>query len=346
MARTSRSRPDARAGAFASPPIRLCFTLTLCNDRSMRHVLTRLALTLLALTAAAAPTAEPAAGAPSADDLTLASVFAVVRDLDSGATLYRKHDDVATPIASVTKLMTAMVVLDSGAPMDEWLTIVDWPERPANNAYSRLRIGSQARRGELLRIALMSSENLATNVLASHHPGGYRAFVAAMNAHAASLGMTHSHFVDPAGLSPANRASAGDLARLVEAAWKRDTLRRFTTGYQHRAHFKGPRYTLPYGNTNPLVASSRWDVELTKTGYLTEAGRCLVMVTRVQDRPVAMVLLNSFGTRTPLGDAGRVRRWITTGHGGRVAGAARDYERRQVNLLERRGGDGAAESAR
>ena len=292
---------------------------------------------LLALAALPAAAATPEPG-----NLHLASVHAVVMDLESGRTLYRKHADVEVPIASVTKLMTALVVMESGQSLDEWLTIVDWDLDLTKNAYSRLRIGSEAQRGELLRIALMSSENLATNVLASHHPGGFTGFVAAMNARAQALGMTRSTFVDPAGLSPDNRSSADDLARLVKAAYDIEDLGRLTTGYQHTARFRNPRYSLPYGNTNPLVASSRWSPELTKTGYLTEAGRCLVMVTRVDERPVAMVLLNSFGSRTPLGDAGRIRRWLTTGEGGTVAGAARDYERQGVQALLQPAGPAAA----
>jgi len=277
--------------------------------------------------------ADAATGQPAPDRLKLASVHAVVMDLHDGEVLYRKHADVAAPIASVTKLMTAIVVLDGGQPLDEWLTIVDWPEELEKNAYSRLRIGSEAQRRELLRIALMSSENLATNVLAHYHPNGNVGFIAAMNAKAAALGMNGSRFVDPAGLSPDNRASAMDLARLVQAAYEYPEIRELSTQYQHTARFRQPRYSLGYGNTNPLVTSSRWRVDLTKTGYLREAGRCLVMVTEVDDRPLALVLLNSFGTRTPLGDAGRVRRWITTGDGGRIAGAARDYERQQVKAL-------------
>jgi len=297
--------------------------------------LTLLFVLLLPLQSGAA-----AADGPAAERLELASVHAVVMDLRDGEELYRKHADVAVPIASVTKLMTAIVVLDAGQPLDEWLTIVDWPGELEKNAYSRLRIGSEAQRRELLRIALMSSENLATNVLAHHHPGGNAGFIAAMNAKAAALGMTRSRFVDPAGLSPDNRASAGDLAKLLRTAYDYPEIRELSTRYQHTARFRQPRYSLGYGNTNPLVASSRWQVDLTKTGYLREAGRCLVMVTEVDGRPLAMVLLNSFGTRTPLGDAGRVRRWITTGDGGRIAGAARDYERQQVKaLLESSAGD-------
>jgi D-alanyl-D-alanine endopeptidase (penicillin-binding protein 7) len=268
------------------------------------------------------------AAAQSAERIQLASVHAVVSDLATGDVLYAKRDDIAIPIASVTKLMTAMVVLDGQQPLDEWVPIVAWKTSYGKNRYSRLRVGSETTRGELLRLALMSSENLASYVLASHYPGGVEAFIAAMNAKAAALGMLQSHFDDPTGLSTSNRASAADLVRMVRAAYGYDTIRKYSTTYQYTAKFRNPNHTLGYGNTNPLTASSRWDVELSKTGYLTEAGRCLVMVADIDDRPVVMVLLNSFGTSTPLGDAARVRRWLETGSSGGVARAARDYERR------------------
>lgn len=296
--------------------------------------LSHLSVLLAVLCTVLPATPFASAEAPPEGGLELASVNAVVTDVESGKVLFRKYADVAVPIASVTKLMTAMVVLDGGQPLDEWLTIVDWNHKMQKNAYSRLRIGSEARRGELLQIALMSSENLATNVLASHYPGGYDGFVAAMNAKAEALGMSHSRFVDPAGLSPENRASADGLARMARAAYGYPALRSLSTEYQHTAQFRAPRYTLPYGNTNPLVASSRWQVGLTKTGYLKEAGRCLVMVAEVDGRELVLVLMNSLGSRSPLGDAGRVRRWLTTGQGGSVAPAARDYEREQVRALK------------
>ncbi len=261
-------------------------------------------------------------------DIELASANAVVAELETGKVLLRKHAEIAVPIASVTKLMTALVVLDSKQPLDEWLTIVKWDHRNEKNAYSRLRVGSQVQRGELLRIALMSSENLATHVLARHYPGGVEAFVADMNDKAAALGMARTRFTDPAGLSPENRSTADDLVALVRSAYGYQAVRAFSTGQQHDVRFKNPSYALAYGNTNPLVASTTWNLELSKTGYLTEAGRCLVMVADVDDHRLVMVFLNSFGKRSPLGDAGRVRRWLTTGHGGRVAGDAREYERR------------------
>jgi len=292
---------------------------------------------LLALTAAVP---VPAAG----DGLRLASAHAVVGDLERGDVLYAKHADVAVPIASLTKLMTALVVLDGGQPLDEWLPIVDWNASYGKNRYSRLRVGSEATRGELLRVALMSSENLAAHNLARHYPGGLEAFVAAMNDKARALGMTATRFDDPTGLSTGDRSTALDLWKLVQAAYGYDTVREYSTTFQHHVTFHKPRYTLGFGNTNPLTAASRWDVALTKTGYLAEAGRCLVMVADVDGRPVAMVLLNSFGRRTPLGDVSRVRRWLQTGSGGVVAGPALDYERRVSAALDATAAGGSADS--
>ena len=263
----------------------------------------------------------------------LASVHAAVVDLDTGETLIAKHADVSVPIASVTKLMTALVVAESGAPYGEWLTIKDWHTQQTKNAYSRLRITSQAKRGELLRIALMSSENLAAYNLAANHPQGYEAFIAAMNQQAQRLRMSSSTFADPTGLSVDNKASATDLIALLKAVDKHKTASGYSTTWQHTARFRKPRYALGYGNTNRLVASSRWQVELTKTGYLSESGRCLAMIVRVGGRRLAIALLNSKGSRSPLGDAGRIRRWLANGDPGRVAQAARDYERQVVRDL-------------
>ncbi len=258
--------------------------------------------------------------------LQLASVSAAVATLDSGELVYGKRADWVMPIASITKLMTALVVLESGAPLDEWLRVEERHFPAAANAFSRIRPGSEARRGDLLRIALMSSENYAAYLLARHHPEGYDAFIEAMNRKALALGMMQTRFVDSSGLSHENVASAEDLVKLARAAYALPTLRKYSTGGRYSVHFRQPGYTLYYGNTNPLVHSSRWQVDLTKTGYLTEAGRCLLMVTEIDGEPVAMALLNSFGTRTPLGDAGRIRRWLQTGHGGTVAKAAQRYE--------------------
>jgi serine-type D-Ala-D-Ala endopeptidase (penicillin-binding protein 7) len=295
--------------------------------------LTLLAMVLLACTATLnARTLQPNGNTttPAAEALELASVHALVATLGNDMRLYAKHADRVVPIASITKLMTAMVILDAGQPLDEWVTIVA-RDRPAPaNAWSRIRTGSEARRGDLLRIALMSSENLAAHVLARHYPGGYEAFIAAMNAKAGMIGMTESRFVDSTGLSTENTATATDLAKLARAAYDYDIIREFSTTSQHDVYFRQPRYALSYANTNPMTRSDRWSVGLSKTGYLTDAGRCLVMVTTIGDEPLVVVLLDSFGRRTPLGDAARIRRWLETGTSGPVAGAARDYERQRI----------------
>ncbi len=266
--------------------------------------------------------------------LHLASVHAAVVDLDEGVMLYAKHADRPVPIASVTKLMTALVVLDSGADLDEQLTVVEREREAANNAYSRIRPGSTMARGGLLRLALMSSENRAAYNLAHYHPGGFDAFVAAMNRKAEALEMHRSRFVDPTGLSPRNRATAADLIRLLTAALAREEIRDYTQTGSYTARFGNPAYTLPYGNTNPLVRRAGWDVLVSKTGYLDEAGRCLATVVRVDGRRYGVVVLNAFGRLTPIGDIGRIRRWLVEGEGGRVAGPALAYERRKTAPLE------------
>ncbi|MCZ6855241.1 MAG: D-alanyl-D-alanine endopeptidase [Gammaproteobacteria bacterium] len=274
--------------------------------------------------------AETTANAGTSSSVALASVSAVTADVETGELLVAKHADLVMPIASITKLMTAMVVLDSETSLKEWLPISDWKSKLGKNAYSRIRIDSQAKRGDLLRIALMSSENRAAYILGLNHPGGMPSFVNAMNARAKSLGMTMSNFVDPMGLSPDNRSTARDLSYLVAAAHDYPVIREYSTTRQHTVRFRSPRYKLGYGNTNPLTGSSRWNVTLSKTGYLKESGRCLVMVTETGGQFVVMVMLNSLGTRSPLGDAGRMRRYLETGARGNVATAARDYEQRMV----------------
>ncbi|MDX1608582.1 MAG: D-alanyl-D-alanine endopeptidase [Halofilum sp. (in: g-proteobacteria)] len=291
---------------------------------------------LLASGTLAAEDADPPPPSPATPDpaaLELASVNAAIADLESGRVLYRKNADRVVPIASITKVMTALVVLESGADLEEWLTVVEREHAAPNNAYTRLRRGSQARRGDLLRIALMSSENHAAYVLARHHPGGLSAFVEAMNDKARALGMERTRFVDPSGLSARNRSTADDLLKLVTAATANATIRRFTDTPRHTVQFRYPRYRLRYGNTNVLAYRRRWDLDLSKTGYLDEAGRCLVMVTDIEGRQVAMVLLDSFGRRTPVGDAGRIRRWLETGEGGSIAAAARRYEQRRSEQM-------------
>lgn len=268
------------------------------------------------------------------ENVVLGSVMAAVYDPVSGQTLYSKNADVQAPIASITKVMTAMVVLDSGESLEEMLTITRAERESERNGYSRMRIDSQLSRDDLLRIMLMASENLAAWNLAAHHPGGFDAFVAAMNEKAKQLGMERTRFADASGLSIDNVSTANDLVKLLKAASEYPLIGAYSITPSYTAHFQKPRYTLSYGNTNRLVHRNSWDIDLSKTGYLNEAGRCLVMLTKVAERDVVMVLLDSFGKLTPIGDAGRIKRWLTTGSGGSVAGAALNYERsKSASLL-------------
>ncbi|WP_261844326.1 D-alanyl-D-alanine endopeptidase [Aliamphritea ceti] len=266
----------------------------------------------------------------------LASVSVAVLADNETDPLLLKNADMQVPIASVTKIMTAMVILDAEQDLNEYITFTKADKQAINNYYSRIRIDSRLRRKDALRIALMSSENFASMTLATNYPGGSKAFVQAMNDKAAELGMNQTRFADPSGLSPNNVATASDLAKMALAAAKYPKLREFSTTGQFTANFKGPRYRLGYGNTNPLVHRTSWPIDITKTGYLDIAGRCLVMVTEVKGKKLAMVFLNSYGKRTPIGDAGRVKRWLTKGETGKVSQNARNYEKKQLALYKER----------
>lgn len=257
---------------------------------------------------------------------SLASVNAAVAWAGDNELVFGKNANRSVPIASITKLMTALVVLDSGEPLNEWLTFQKRHTPAAANAYTRIRINSRMRRADVLRIALMSSENFAAYTLARSHPGGFDAFIDAMNTKALELGMTGTDYVDPTGLSAGNRSTAADLVKLVNAAAQHPEIREYSTTGYFRGHFRKPRYSLSFGNTNALVHRESWGVGLSKTGYLSEAGRCLVMISEMNGKPVITVLLDSLGTRSPMGDAGRIRRWLDTGASGKVAKAARRYE--------------------
>lgn len=278
------------------------------------------------------------------DGLMLASVSAAVAVVGEDELLHDKHADRLVPIASLTKLMTALVVMESGQAMDEWLEVFPRHIPAEANAYSRIRKGSELRRRDLLRISLMSSENLAAYTLARHHPGGYDAFVSDMNATAARIGMAQSRFVDPTGLSAGNQSTARDLVRLANALLAYPEVSEMSASRYFTARFRQPRYSLAFGNTNALVHSQRWNVALTKTGFLDEAGRCLLMVSTIDGKPMVTVMLDSFGSRSPIGDAGRIRRWLVTGDSGRVAGAAYQYERKKNAHHAARGGTSTASS--
>lgn len=262
--------------------------------------------------------------------LQLASVSALVARVGAEEPEYVKRGDWIMPIASITKLMTALVVVESKVALDAWLPAVERDFTAPANAYSRIRLDSEATRRDLLHVALMSSENLAAYLLARHHPGGYSAFIAAMNAKAEELGMTNTHFVDSSGLSDANVSTARDLSKLVNAAFKHSLIRELSTSPGHWVQFRQPRYALQFGNTNRMVHSESWGVELSKTGYLKSAGRCLVMVADLAGEPRVVILLDSLGTRSPLGDTARIRRWLETGVGGTVSKVAVAYEREKA----------------
>ncbi|HJV73284.1 MAG TPA: D-alanyl-D-alanine endopeptidase [Noviherbaspirillum sp.] len=243
------------------------------------------------------------------DPLALKSNAALVVDQGSSQVLFEKNSNIALPIASLTKLMTALVVVEARQNMDEVLEVTSDDIDREKNSSSRLRVGSQMTRANMLHIALMSSENRAASALGRHYPGGLPAFVAAMNAKAKALGMTEAHFVDSTGLSSRNVASARDLARLVVAASKHPVIREYSTDSKYAVN-AGRGYQLNYMNSNRLVMSPDWEIDLQKTGYISEAGRCLVMQTRIEGRPVVMVFLDSKGKYSRLADASRIRKWL------------------------------------
>ncbi|MGR5148211.1 D-alanyl-D-alanine endopeptidase [Photobacterium alginatilyticum] len=262
-----------------------------------------------------------------------ASVSTFVTDLKSGETLFQKNADIVMPIASITKLMTAMVVLDADLSLKEKITFDKTDKERIYNGYSRIRMESQLSRGEAIHIALMSSENLASAALADNYPGGYSAFVEAMNAKAKSLGMTDTRFVDSSGLSPKNVSTAADISKMVKAAYDYPEIRKYSTTPVHTAYFKKPRYKLGYTNTNALARGKKWNVELSKTGYLDIAGYCLAMVTSIDGNKLLMVMLDAYGKLTPVGDAGRIKRWIQTGNSGKISDSAQHYQRTKLAEL-------------
>lgn len=242
------------------------------------------------------------------DPLALKSNVAFVIDQSNSQVLFEKNSGVALPIASLTKLMTATVVMEAHQDMDEVLEVTaDDIDRERNSA-SRLRVGSRLKRSDMLHIALMSSENRAASALGRNYPGGLPAFVAAMNAKAKALGMTSAHYVDSTGLSSQNVASARDLAKLVVAAYRHPLIRTYSTDTKYAVNTG--RQVLQYINSNRLVMSSSWEIGLQKTGYIAEAGRCLLMQARIDGRPVVMVFLDSKGKDSRLADAGRIRKWL------------------------------------
>lgn len=238
----------------------------------------------------------------------LKSSVALVIDQDTNEVLFSKNETAVLPIASLTKLMTGLVISQAQLPMDESITISSADIDTEKGSSSRLSVGTTLSRGELMHLALMSSENRAAHALGRSYPGGLPAFVAQMNARAKSIGMNDTSYVDPTGLSSQNQSSARDLAKLVEVAYGDPILRELSTSPDHFVAVG--RRTLHFNNTNRLVKNPTWDIGLQKTGYIAEAGRCLVMQAKVAGRKLIMVFLDSAGKLTRLADAERVRRWV------------------------------------
>jgi D-alanyl-D-alanine endopeptidase (penicillin-binding protein 7) len=242
------------------------------------------------------------------DPLDLRSSVAMVIDQQTGETLYEKNPDAVLPIASITKVMTAMVVLDAGLPLDEMLDIGEADRDTERHSGSRLPIGSKLSRGEMMQLALMSSENRAAHALGRHYPGGVPAFVAAMNAKARAIGMSDSRFADPTGLSGDNVSNARDLARMVRAAHGYPVIRAYSTATDLTVDTGYRQVT--FRSTNRLVDDPNWSIGMQKTGYISEAGKCLVMQARIEGRPVILVLLDAAAAQSRFADAQRLRRWV------------------------------------
>jgi serine-type D-Ala-D-Ala endopeptidase (penicillin-binding protein 7) len=238
----------------------------------------------------------------------LRSGAALVLDTTHSSVLYSRNAGVAMPIASITKLMTALVVMDAQQPLDESLEVTAEDRSPGKGSRSRLLPGTHLTRGDLMHLALMASENRAAHALGRSYPGGVPACVSAMNAKARELGMTSAHFVEPTGLSDENVASPEDLSKLVMAAAKVPAIRQYSTdrGYVVRVG----RRMVRFRTTDSLVTRPDWEIQVQKTGYISEAGRCLVMQTVIENRTVVIVLLNSYGKRTRVADARRIRKWM------------------------------------
>jgi D-alanyl-D-alanine endopeptidase (penicillin-binding protein 7) len=264
---------------------------------------------------ASASAAKPKKVTASANDqwqatrqLAVASSAALVVEQGGEEPIYQKNAEVVVPIASISKLMSAMVVLDSIPSLQASISVSDDDVDYLKGSRSRLHVGSVMTREDALLISLMSSENRATHALARHYPGGMPAFVVAMNRKAAELGMFNTRFEDPTGLSSNNVSTAKDLAKMVVAAHRYPLIREFSTTGQAQIEVNGR--AMEYRNTNQLVKSTTWDIGLSKTGFIQEAGKCLVMQARVADKPVVIVLLDSAGKLTRIGDANRIKRWM------------------------------------
>jgi len=279
------------------------------SSRTIRKVSSRRSVVRVAVPAR--PSFGQLAGLHQTEDpLDLKSSVAFVLDQDTNEVLLNKNSKAVLPIASITKLMTGLLVSEANLPMDEVLTITQDDVDTEKGSSSRLAVGTRLSRGELLHLALMSSENRAASALGRNYPGGLSAFVATMNAKAHLLGMSDTRYVEPTGLSSLNQSSARDLAVLVKTAHEVPLLRELSTSPEHQVAI-GSRQ-LQYRTTNRLVLNPSWEIGLQKTGYITEAGQCLVMQAELAGRKLIMVLLDSAGKYSRIGDAERIRKWLST----------------------------------
>jgi D-alanyl-D-alanine endopeptidase (penicillin-binding protein 7) len=278
------------------------------SKRAPWQPLAGLLLCLAGLLCTATSLASQFSGLPGQPGLR--SEAALVTDLQ-GNEIYQKDGDTRRPIASITKLMTAMVILDAGLSLDEKIIVTQDDRDLVQLTGSRLEFGASLSRREMLLLALMASENRAAAALGRTWPGGLGAFVEQMNNKAAELGMSNTRFADPAGLMVNNESSARDLAKMVTAGLEYELIREASTRTRLEVRPWAARGPLVYGNTNRLLKNPSWDIALSKTGYLNESGRCLVMLARINGEEVVIVLLNSFGKLTPFGDSNRLRQWMT-----------------------------------
>ncbi|HEY0943279.1 MAG TPA: D-alanyl-D-alanine endopeptidase [Steroidobacter sp.] len=292
-------------------------TLRLRNLLSAVPAFLLASIVLIAPLIATAAWSQPAPpGKPETKSATV-----LVMDEGDGTVLYAKQSKKVMPVASITKLMTALVVLESKEPLDEELTILSVDRERTKASASRLAVGSKLTRGELLHLALMSSENRAAQAVGRAHPGGLPAFIKQMNVRARELGMKSTRFADPTGLSSDNVSTAADLVKLVIAASHEPLIEKYSTS--EKLTVKVGRQMLEFRNTNSLTSKDDWDISVQKTGYTQLAGQCLVMKAIIQDRPTVIVLLNSFGKLTRVADARRIRRWMERGADTQMARAGK-----------------------
>ena len=305
-ATSAKHHRKAAASAHAAPRVKRVAMVS-------RKTVTTTTRTTVRVAAVPSQSVGYAAGLHTTEDpLLLRSGAALVLDQDTHEVLYSKNPEAVLPIASLSKLMTALVISEAHQPLDELLTITNEDIDTEKGTHSRLTPGTQLPRGVMLHLALMSSENRAANALGRNYPGGLAAFIPAMNAKARELGMMDTHYVEPTGLSSQNKSSARDLAVLVNAAHQVPLLREYSTTPSLDVELG--RRNVQFHTTDRLVANPTWDIGLQKTGFINEAGQCLVMQAQMAGRKLIMVLLDSAGKYSRIADAERIRKWVTANH--------------------------------